>query len=194
MSLDAWMPDWDARSQHRVKIQADPAVVYQALLSTDFGRNPVLRALMAFRILPALMFSPRKTWERWVRARSAPVEGPMGHLLTGAFVTLEAKPPVELIMGLTGRFWTLTGGLVPTDPARFRDPIPVGLARATWNFELEPIQPGRTRLTTETRVACGDEATRRSFLRYWRVIRVGSGIIRWALLRQVKHAAEQAGT
>jgi len=194
MPLDTWMPSWDARSRHQVEIQAAPDVVYRALLTTDFGRNPVLRTLMALRVLPALILTPRQAWKRWRAASAARLQGPMGHLLTGAFTQLEATPPAELIFGLTGRFWTLVGGLVPTDPGTFRDPVPAGLARATWSFELGPVQPGRTMLSTETRVACGDPATRRRFLRYWRFIRGGSGVIRWALLRQVKLAAESAVT
>jgi hypothetical protein len=116
----------------------------------------------------------------------------MGDLLSGAFCQLEAIPPTELTLGLTGRFWTPAGGLVPSDPTTFRDPLPPGLARATWSFHLDSPQPGKTRLATETRVACADPETRRHFLRYWRLVRGGSGIIRWALLRQIKLAAENA--
>jgi hypothetical protein len=187
------MPRWDARSRHHVEIQAEPAAVYHALLTIDFGRNPILRVFMAVRLLPALIFTPRQAWKRWQGARAARLQGPMGHLLSGAFIQLEASPPTELILGLTGRFWTPAGGLVPTDPATFRDPVPPGLARATWNFQLQAVHPSRTLLGTETRVLCGDEATRRRFLRYWTLIRGGSGVIRWALLRQVKLVAEGAG-
>jgi hypothetical protein len=81
---------------------------------------------------------------------------------------------------------------VPTPPERFREPLPPGLARAVWAFHLQPVGPGWTRLSTETRVTCADVATRRVFLRYWRLIRGGSNLIRRALLRQVKHAAEHA--
>lgn len=190
MPLDTWMPAWDAQSRHDIEIDADPGVVYQVLLTTEFGGNPILRALMAVRLLPALLFTPRQAWKHWKEARTARLEEPMGRLLKGAFVQLEVLPPHELIMGLTGRFWTPTGGLVPSDPATFRDPIPPGLARATWNFEVQPIGPGRTRLSTETRIVCSNQDTRRRFLRYWSFIRRASGVIRWALLRQVKAAAE----
>lgn len=186
------MPSWDVRSQHHVEVRAEPEVVYRTLLTTDFGRNPVLRLLMAFRVLPAIVLTPRQAWARWRESVATRPPGPMGHLLTGAFTQLEATSPNDLTFGLTGRFWTLTGGLVPTDPRSFLEPIAPGFARAIWNFRLQPIEPGRTRLSTETRVACGSAATRRRFLRYWRIVRIGSGVIRWALLRQVKLAAERA--
>lgn len=191
MPLDAWLPQWDVRSVHQVEVMAAPEVVYQALLQTDFGRNQVLRLLMVFRAIPAVLLAPRRAWQRWRRVAPSSPPGPMGQLLAGAFAGLETRPPHEMILGLSGRFWTPAGDLVPTTPESFRDPIPPGLARAAWNFQLEALGPSRTLLTTETRVVCGDDPTRRRFLRYWGIIQPGSGMIRRSLLRQVKRAAEQ---
>ena len=108
------------------------------------------------------------------------------------FVLLEEIPPFELVIGLTGRFWTLSGGLVPTDVATFREAPPAGFARAAWNFTVQPLDSGRSRLGTETRVRCADAATTRRFRTYWRVVAPGSGLIRWAILRQVRRRAERA--
>jgi len=47
-----------------------------------------------------------------------------------------------------------------------------------------------TILSTETRVTCGDAASRRKFLLYWSVIRPFSGLIRILLLRALRDAAE----
>ncbi|MGE0440511.1 MAG: hypothetical protein AB7L66_13970 [Gemmatimonadales bacterium] len=66
-----------------------------------------------------------------------------------------------------------------------------GYARALWGCTLEPLDDGTTGLRTETRVRGGDPATTRRFLRFRRVISVGSGAIRFAILRQVKRAAER---
>lgn len=192
MPLETWMPRFDARSSHALEIAADPAHVYHALLSIDFSRNPVVRVLMAIRTAPAMLLAPRRTWARWKTARAVRLGQPAGDMLAGAFTQLEAVPPVELVLGLTGRFWTPSGGLIPSDVATFRDPVPAGLARAAWNFRVEPARGGGSRLSTETRVLCADAATRRSFLRYWRIISPGSGLIRWALLRQVKSVAENS--
>lgn len=185
------MPSWDARSSHLIAIRAEPAKVYDALLTIDFGKNPLVRGLMFLRAIPTMLLSPRKTWVRWRDARAAESREPTGHLLSGAFTELEATPPVEMVLGLTGQFWTPSGCLVPTEASTFRDVIPAGLARAAWNFRIEPIAAGQSLLTTETRVLCADAATRRRFLRYWRVVRGGSGVVRWALLRQVKSTAER---
>jgi hypothetical protein len=195
MALDDWMPEFDARSAHALEVRAAPEAVYRALLEADFGRNPVVVGLMALRAIPALALAPRRAFAHWrqprVRSEAGGDKGPMGSLLAGAFVLLAAQPPRELTFGLTGRFWTPTGGLTRTDPTRFREPLPPGLARAAWSICVEPLASGRTRLSTETRISCADPPTRRAFLRYWQIIGVGSHVIRLALLRQVKRAAER---
>jgi hypothetical protein len=50
---------------------------------------------------------------------------------------------------------------------------------------------GRTVLTTETRVACGDPASRAKFRAYWTVVRPFSGLIRILMLRAVRRECER---
>jgi hypothetical protein len=70
--------------------------------------------------------------------------------------------------------------------------IPAVLLAPRQAFHIEPVASGQSRLSTETRVRCGDPGTRQRFRLYWRLVRVGSGLIRWALLRQIKSVAEAA--
>jgi hypothetical protein len=70
-----------------------------------------------------------------------------------------------------------------------RRPFP-GFGIAVMNFRLESLVPGRTRLTTETRIFATDATTRRLFTPYWRLIYPGSSIIRASWLRAIKRRAE----
>jgi hypothetical protein len=67
-----------------------------------------------------------------------------------------------------------------------------GYAKAAWNFLLSPQADGGTRLVTETRVYCLDNASRRLFRRYWFFIKPFSGWIRKEALRAIKRKAENA--
>ena len=96
-----------------------------------------------------------------------------------AFTVIAESPGEEFVLGIMGRFWTPTGGVVAATAERFRELPPSGLAQAVWNFRVRSRGVG-TELSTETRVRCGDEVTRRQFGRYWRIIRLGSGLIRTA--------------
>jgi hypothetical protein len=60
-----------------------------------------------------------------------------------------------------------------------------GYAKMALNFRFDG-----TVLSTETRVFLTDAAARRSFRRYWLVIRPFSGLTRRLWLRAVKHRAE----
>ncbi|CAN5708599.1 hypothetical protein BH18ACI5_BH18ACI5_01810 [soil metagenome] len=108
------------------------------------------------------------------------------------FTLLAEDPGREFVFGLMGQFWTPTGRIVKGVTAEtFRSPPVRGTAQAMWNFRIEPCEAG-SRLLTETRVRCADDDSRRQFLRYWRVVRIGSSMTRWSMLRQIRSRAERA--
>jgi hypothetical protein len=172
-AIDAFMPTWEVAARHDHWVDAAPAQVADALRTADLGRPWVVRLLMSLRSLPAALGRPRS-----------------GRALASSFVVL-ADEPDEYLLGLQGRFWTPTGGLVPVEPHAFAEgPLP-GLAQAVWNFRVEP-ERGGTRLSTETRVRTGDAGSARSFRRYWRVVGPFSGLMRRHMLALVARRAEAA--
>jgi hypothetical protein len=67
-----------------------------------------------------------------------------------------------------------------------------GYAKAVMNFQLVDEGRGWTRLVTETRIFATDDAARRRFGAYWRVIYPGSALIRRMWLRAIRDRAEVA--
>jgi hypothetical protein len=112
----------------------------------------------------------------------------LSDLAHSGFVLLDESLPREIVLGITGRFWTLAAEVVPVPPERFREALSPGTAQAVWNFEVTGTTEG-SELATETRVRCADPATRHQFRRYWRLVAPGSGLIRHAILRQVRQEA-----
>ena len=78
----------------------------------------------------------------------------------------------------------------PQEFAAFDEP---GWAKAAWNFRVEPAAGGGAAVTTETRVLCTDERSRRTFRCYWLLIRPFSGLIRHEILRLLRREAERRG-
>lgn len=181
------MPDFDLSARYDIRIDTSPDQVYAALLTTDFSRPVVVRALMGLRLLPAFLRSPRAVLHRF-RRRSGPIRASLQNLADSDFQLLEEQPPQEIVLGITGRFWTLHATTIRIPASQFRDPLNPGLAQAAWNFEVHPAASG-TILATETRIRCADEETRRQFTRYWRLVAPGSGLIRHAILSQVRREA-----
>ena len=186
LRIDAWMPEYDYAERHAALVRAPQPIVYEALLAMNASAHPVVRAILKARTLPARLARRRLPpgWQALDRLtlRDAPAYG---------FVILEEQPPVEIVLGITGRFWQLTGGVIPTVRDEFRAAVPAAAARAAWNFALASVGDA-TLLSTETRIRCADAATRRVFGRYWLFVHPGSALLRRLMLRRVKHAAEAA--
>jgi len=187
--LDHWMPVYDVSASYDITVRASPEAVYRALWETDFRRELLIRALLTLRSLPGLMLHPRAPKRRMQDRRGREGEGLRGILGGDGFVLLAESPGEELVLGVTGRFWTPSAKLVPSSAATFLETLPPNLARGAWSFRLDPAGAS-TRLTTETRVRCDDEASRRAFNRYWFIIGGASGLIRKVMLRRIKRAAE----
>jgi hypothetical protein len=183
--LDDWMPTFDVAERHAIDVRAGAARTYEVARDTDLAALPLVRALMGLRAVPAL--AARALGRRGqVTSGGAQHAGGPGGL---PFTLLADTPGSEFVLGLAGRFWTPSGGIVPAEAADFSSPPPPGLAHAAWNFRVEPRAGGCT-VTTETRVLCADAITRSQFLRYWRIIRFGSGMIRRSMLREIRRRAE----
>jgi hypothetical protein len=182
--LDTIIPSYDKCSRHSIQVHANPAEVYEVARRADLGRPLLVRILMGIRAFPAtlsgLFGHGRVTVERMSQKSIGPL----------SFTLIAETPGQEFVLGIMGRFWTPTGGVVPSSGGQFKQPPPPGLAQGVWNFRVMPSGAG-TVLSTETRVRCSDPATRRQFGRYWLVIRLGSGLIRRSMLRQIRLEAER---
>ena len=188
MIIDELLPRCDVATRHTIKVRATPAAAYAALRRADFSERGVVRVLTALRALPATLVE----WRRHGRMRPRrPVET-LAALEKSGFVLLADVPPTELVLGIEGRFWALDGGRCTPPAESFRAAAPQpGTARAVWGFSFTPLDATRTLVTTQTRVLCADAEARRRFLPYWFVIKPASGLIRRAILRQLRDAAER---
>jgi hypothetical protein len=97
-----------------------------------------------------------------------------------------------VVLGTISQFWKVAGGRRPPlrDAPAFLGFDQPGYAQAAIAFVLTGV-PGRTRLTTETRILPLDAASRRAFGRYWRLIQAGSALIRVLWLQAIKRRAER---
>jgi len=181
MLIDSFAPNPDAVEVHTISINASRDVVYQTLWTADLGGSLIIKALMGLRSLPEIALHPQRSWRRGRKIT-------LQTLIDAGFGMLSEEPGQEIILGVTGRFWRPTGNLSPFNREDFDHPVPTGFARAVWSFNIKEEGPGRTILSTETRVVCGDDASRRKFRVYWFFVRPFSGLIRRVMLRAVKRA------
>jgi hypothetical protein len=169
--LDEFLPSYQFSERHEVEVNAPPATVYASVMACDLTRSPVVKWLFHLRRLP----SDDVTLDGLERI---------------GFRTLGMHRDREVVMGLVGRFWRLSGGILAIHPDEFVRFDAPGYAKAAFNFRLQPRSSGRTGLTTETRIWCTSSRSKVLFGFYWSAIRPFSGLIRREWLRVVKRRAE----
>ena|SRR5438094_9660359 len=108
------------------------------------------------------------------RLRGLPTTGTIGDLFARMGFEELARDEREVVVGAAGTPWRPGGGVIP-----FAEAGP-GTVRIAANFLVEG-----DRLSTETRVQAVDDAARRMFARYWRLVGPFSGVIRRRWLRRV---------
>ncbi len=187
-TLATLLPAFDARTVHRTIVRAKPARVFAALERGDLG-GPLSKMLLALRALPTALHrrgaGMRRLW--WSMDEPLTLTA-----LSTSFGRVRYDPPHELVLGLEGQFWRAVAPIRAVDADRARRPVPPGCARALWNFTVHAAPDGSSELRTETRVQCGDAASRRKFLRYWWFVRPWSGLLRRTMLQRVRRLAERA--
>jgi hypothetical protein len=188
MQLDRFLPTYEFNEIHSINIDAAPEMVYQAFKNLTIAEiSPLVSLMFGLRSLPA-----RLTGQAY-KAYFHP--GPLlDQMYQRGFLFLAETAGCELVFGLVGRFWELSGGMSPAISSpevflAFDDPT---YAKAASNFIVTRRKEGPgSRCTTETRVYVPDPRTRRRFAFYWRIISMGSGFIRILLLRAIKRKAEK---
>ena len=183
MLIDSFMPHPEASERHTVEIAANAADVYEALWTTNLVDSLVIKSLMGLRMLPGRLLRPQenKNLNRKIF---------LGNLIEAGFGMLAEETGREVVLGITGPFWRPVGNTLPFNEADYAGPVGPGVARAVWNFTVQQTSEKQTSLATETRVVCGDDASRLKFRIYWLAVRPFSGLIRRIMLQAIKRACE----
>ena len=175
MLIDDFMPGYDFSEKHETNIRASAEKVYAALNSTDLSESWIISGLLTLRGL----------------GRRSAKTLTLRDMTKDGFAILGEKPDEEVLLGLAGKFWTLSGCMQNINADSFREFDTKGYAKAAWNFALTESDKGETLLGTETRVKCSDAESLASFRFYWRFVQPFSGLIRQEMLRLIKQKAEE---
>lgn len=181
--LDDYLPAWQFSEHHEIRVHAPAAQAYDAILKVTAGEIRLFRALTWLR-------EPRLpgTKHRESILNPSPDKPILDVATSSGFFVLAEEPGREIVLG--------TFVIVPERPhisssKEFAELDRPGYAKAAMNFRVTDDGGGWTRVTTETRVVATDDATRRRFAAYWRVIYPGSSLIRRMWLDAVRSRAER---
>jgi hypothetical protein len=184
--LDTLMPRYQFHERHTLAIDADPLTVDRAVRAVTADEIRLYHALTAVRRLG------RRGPESLL---DAPSGVPMLALATRTgFHVLADERGREIVLGVA---LPVSASAQRSARAAFRAhgerPYLIdveGYATAVMNFRVTTDGRGGSVISTETRVFARDEATRRRFARYWRIIYPGSALIRREWLAAIRRRAE----
>lgn len=161
--------------------RASAAEIIHAVKHFDMYQDPYINALMTIRTLPM------KILAKSVKNDQVPTD-PFSF---DAFTLLDESEN-SLSMGLVGRFWRPSMGIVPLKTKeefqQFSDP---SCAKLLLRFSVEEEGDGLRTLKTETCVYCPNARTYLLFTGYWLAIRCASGFIRKRTLLGINNALNQ---
>lgn len=182
-TLDSFLPEYRHNEVHETIISASPEAVRRAVREVKGREIALARLLFGIRLLPGRLLGrrmPERDYERTI----------LDTALAGGFILLSESPD-EIVLGVIGQFWKLTGELVRlSGPEEFLAFSREGYAKGAVDFTLEELADGRVRLRTETRILpLGREAARRFGL-YWTVVQPGSALLRRSWLAAIRKRAE----
>ena len=178
--LDRFMPTYEVREYHEVRVAAPVGVAYDAVRAMDINRSPLVRGIFRARQLalggdeaPAV---PRPLLEETQAL---------------GWGVLAEEPGREIVMGAVTQPWVANvrfEGLPPGEFAAFDRPAYVKIA---FTLAADPIDANTSLVRSETRVTTTDADARARFRRYWTLVSPGVRLIRRESMRLVRADAER---
>ena len=182
--LDDFLPDYQFVEYHEARVRAPVEAVVKAIREVSLADMPAAVWLLRIRAAAGGHF----------RA-SPPARHPLLDRMLGpgsGFLALDLSDPSELVLGMVGFVHKPPPSV--TTPEQFAAFTAPGGIRVAFNLRVVDEGDGVLRVSTETRSLANDDAARRTFARYWRIIYPGSSIIRRVWLDAIVSGASQMGT
>jgi len=176
--LDSALPSWSFASAHHIAVRASAEAAWRALLEVRPSEVHLLGPLMFLRRLG----TPRPRGLAGLSLLDA--------MCAQGFRRLGGTAGHDVVVGTIGRFWSWRPDMAtPADAAGFSSFSP-GWAKGVMGFRVVALGGDACRLETRTRVAATSPDAHRAFARYWRVVRIGSALIRRSWLQAIRRRAE----
>jgi len=182
MLLDEFLPTFHFSERHETMVQASQDVVYRAARTVDFSESSVIHSLLWLRELPGRL--ARRDF------RSKGLGLSLDDFVEAGFLRLRDDPPKEFVLGAAGKFWRASPQFLDMSPKEFKSFDRSGFVKVAFNILIEERSAGHCLISTESRILCLDDESRGRFRCYWALIRPFSGLIRRAMLRLIRKAAE----
>lgn len=178
--LDLFMPDYEVVECHSIRVDAPADRALDVACHAALEDSPLIRAILRGREL--VLGAPEEK-------RRLPAEL-LAQMKALGWGVLAEIPGREIVMGAVTQPWKADTVFRAIHPEAFEAFDEPGYVKIAWTLRADPIDDLTSTVRTETRVVTTDAAARSMFRWYWAFFSPGIALIRKAMLRQVKCAAE----
>ena len=178
--LDNFIPEPEVLEHHQIAIKAPADVVIASAKQLELLKSPVIRAIFRAREL-ALGGTPD--------TRPHPTTL-MEQMQSIGWVVLSERAGREIVFGSVTQPWQAEPVFRSIPPEQFKEFAEPGYVKIAWTLRADPVDERQSVFHTETRVCTTDAAARERFRNYWSFVAPGVELIRLAMLRPLKRAAE----
>ncbi|MGE0444024.1 MAG: hypothetical protein AB7P99_02250 [Vicinamibacterales bacterium] len=180
--LDRFIPRYEIREHHHIRVKAPAAVTLEAASQGEMFDTPLIRAIFKAREL--LLGTEPDTRER--------PKGLVAAMRSIGWGLLAEVAGREIVMGAVTKPWEANVVFRPIPPDRFAAFAEPGYVKIAWTLRADPVDDTHSVFRTETRASSTDPASRERFRRYWALVSPGIVAIRWLGLQPTRRAAERA--
>ena len=178
--IDRFIPEPEVTEHHQIGIDAPADVVLATAKEMEVENSALIRAVFRMREIALGGEPDMRTHPRQLLAQMQSI----------GWVVLDETPGREIVMGSVTQPWEAAPVFRSIPPAEFKDFSEPGYVKIAWTLRAEPDGEARSIFHTETRVCTTDAEARKKFRRYWSFVAPGVELIRLAMLRPLKRAAE----
>jgi len=179
--LSQFIPEFDVREHRSIRIAAPPEVVLETASGMDLEASWIVRAIIRTREIVLGAKGGRHEHKGLIEFTQSIGWGMLAQI-----------PGREVVMGAITQPWLADVVFRSLPAAEFREFQQPDHVKIAWTLRADPDpeRPHGSIFHTETRVVACDPESRTKFTRYWARFSPGIRLIRLAILRPLKRAAE----
>jgi len=180
--LDRFIPSYEVVERHQVRINAPAAVTLHTAMRAPLDESLLVRGIFKARELILGADPPAASSNA----------GLLEQMQGIGWRVLAEIPDREVVVGAVTQPWmpnVVFRGIAPEAFRTFDEPFYV---KIVWTLRVDPIDANTCIFRTETRVVTTDADARCRFRWYWTRFSPGIAVIRQAMVRSVKNAAERS--
>jgi hypothetical protein len=178
--LDRFIPEPEVVEHHQIAIGAPADVVMATAKEMQLLDSPIIRGIIRMREMAM-------GGQRDERQHPA---GLLELMQSIGWVVLSEKAGREIALGCVTQPWQANPVFRPIPPDQYLAFGEPGYVKIAWTLRADPIDEHHSTFHTETRVCTTDSRARERFRTYWSFVAPGVEVIRVAMLRPLKRAAE----